>query len=153
MQEVKYIHIGFRVGLWHSSPWTSEMQTPWIWHKWKKKKKKKNKKKKKKKKTLIWTDSFLCNRKQRVVVNGAKSQWAPVFSGVPHATVLGPRLFSLYINDIMVGIESEIRLFADDCICYRQIDNTEDTSKLKKGYWSTGQMGQEMGYDISAREM
>ena len=32
----------------------------------------------------------------------------------------------------MVGIESEIRLFADGCVCYRQIDSTEDTSKLQK---------------------
>ena len=31
----------------------------------------------------------------------------------------------------MVGIESEIRLFADDCVCYRQIDSIEDTSKLQ----------------------
>ena len=46
-------------------------------------------------------------------------------------TVLGPVLFSLYVNDIMVGIESEIRLFADECVCYRQIDSIEDTSKLQ----------------------
>ena len=32
----------------------------------------------------------------------------------------------------MVGRESEIRLFADDCVCYRQTDSTEDTSKLQK---------------------
>ena len=83
-------------------------------------------------KTLVWTDSFLCNRQQRVVVNGAKSQWAPVLSGVPQGTVLGPLLFFLYINGIMVGIESEIRLFADDCVCYRQIESTEDTSKRQR---------------------
>ena len=47
-------------------------------------------------------------------------------------TVLGSLLFPLYLNDIMVEIESEIRLFADDCVCYRQIDSTEDTSKLQK---------------------
>ena len=83
-------------------------------------------------KTLVWIDSFLCNRQQRVVVNGAKSQWAPVLSGVPQGTVLGPLLFCLYLNDIMVGIDSEIRLFADGCACYRQIDSSEDTSKLQK---------------------
>ena len=54
------------------------------------------------------------------------------FVCVPQGTVLGPLLFSLYINDIMVGKESEICLFADDCVCYRQTDSLEDTSKLQK---------------------
>ena len=35
--------------------------------------------------------------------------------------VLGPLLFSLYINDISSDIESEIRRFADECVCYREI--------------------------------
>ena len=41
-------------------------------------------------------------------------------------------LFSLYINDISTDIDSEIRLFADDCVCYREIKDTEDTLKLQK---------------------
>ena len=36
------------------------------------------------------------------------------FTSVPHGSVHDPLLFSSYINDIMVGIESEICLFADD---------------------------------------
>ena len=83
-------------------------------------------------KHLVWIDSFLCNGKKRLVVNGVKSQCAPVLSSVPQDTVVGPLLFSLYINDIMVGVESEICLYTDDCICYRQIDSIEDTSKLQK---------------------
>ena len=65
---------------------------------------------------MKWIDDFMCFRHQRVVVNGVKSDWGPVVSGVPQGTVLGPLLFSLHINDIMPDIESEIRLFADDCV-------------------------------------
>ena len=75
---------------------------------------------------------FLCFRQQRLVVNGVKSAWAPVVYGVPQSTVLGPLLFSLYINDIPDGIDSQIRLFADDCVCYREIRTVEDTLKLQK---------------------
>ena len=83
----------------------------------------------------------MCFRQQRVVVNGVKSDWAPLVSGVPQGTVLGPLLFSLHINDIMSDIESEIRLFADYSVCYREIKDIEDTLKLQKdidrlGIWA-----------------
>ena len=81
-------------------------------------------------KTLKLIDSCLCFRQQRIVVNGEKSDWAPVLSGVPKGTVLGPLLFSLYVNDISSDIASEIRLFAGDCVCYREIKDEEDTMKL-----------------------
>ena len=61
-------------------------------------------------KTLEWINAFLCFRQQMVVVNGVKSDWAPFMSGVPQGTVLGPLLFSWYINDIPVGIDSQIKL-------------------------------------------
>ena len=83
-------------------------------------------------KTLKWINAFLCYRQQRVVVNGVKSDWAPVVSGVPQGTVLCPLLFSLYINDITADIESEKRLFADDCVCYREIKDKENTWKLQR---------------------
>ena len=80
---------------------------------------------------MQWINAFLCYRQQRVVVNGVKSDWAPIVSSVPQGTVLGPLLFYLHINDITADIESEIRLFADDCVCYREIKDKEDTSTLK----------------------
>ena len=62
-------------------------------------------------KTLKWIFFSLLQTTTSFVVNGIKSDWAPVLSGVPQGTVLGPLLFSLYINDISSDIESEIRLF------------------------------------------
>ena len=41
-------------------------------------------------------------------------------------------LFSLYINDISLDIESEIRLFADDCVYYRENEDEEDTMKYQR---------------------
>ena len=77
--------------------------------------------------------------------NGIKSDWAPVVSGVPRGTVLGPLLFSLYINDISADIESEIRLFADDCVCYREIKNEEDTLKLQRDIDRLGSWARKWG--------
>ena len=90
--------------------------------------------------TLKWINAFLCFRQQKVVVNGVKSDWAPVVSGVPQGTVLGPLLFSLYFNDISADIESEIRLFADDCVCYREIKEIEDTVKLQNNIDRLGRL-------------
>ena len=81
---------------------------------------------------LKWINTFLCFRQQRVVVNGVKLDWAPVVSGVPQGTVLGPLFFSMYNNEISADIESEKRLFAGDCVCYREIKEIEDTVKFKK---------------------
>ena len=71
------------------------------------------------------------HRQQRVVVSGAKSDWAGfVWCPTGHCSL--SLLFSLYINDISADIDSEIRLFADDSVCYREIKDTEDTLKLQK---------------------
>ena len=67
-------------------------------------------------------------------------------------SVLGSLLFSLYINDISSDIESEIRLFADDCVCYREIKDEEDTMKLQSDV-SIGFLGKEVGYEISTCQM
>ena len=55
---------------------------------------------------------------------------------------LGPWLFSLYIND---NIDSEIRLFIDDCVCYRQIHSVEDTVKLQRDINRLGRWARKWG--------
>ena len=94
-------------------------------------------------KTLKWINAFLCYRQQRVVVNGVKSDWAPVVPGVPQGTLLGPLLFSLHINDITADID--IRLFADDCVCYREIKDKENTLKLQRDIDRLGNWARKWG--------
>ena len=83
-------------------------------------------------KVLNWLESFLSNRSQQVIVNGSFSSPCDVISGVPQGSVLGPTLFLLYINDITEGINSQMKLFADDCLIYRVIHNTEDHQALQR---------------------
>ena len=61
-----------------------------------------------------WIQSWLTDRKQRVIVNNVTSDWIPVISGVPQGSVLGPCLFVIYINDIDDAVSSKILKFADD---------------------------------------
>ena len=81
--------------------------------------------------TLTWINAFLNNRTQAVSVNGQHSSWEDVTSGVPQGSVLGPALFLLYINDIQDSIQSNIRLFADDSIVYREIHSAHDHQVLQ----------------------
>ena len=49
---------------------------------------------------IIWIETWLNNRKQRVLVNGAYSEWRDVTSSVIQESVSGPILFVIYIDDI-----------------------------------------------------
>ena len=55
----------------------------------------------------------------------------PVLSGVPQGSVLGLILFLIFINDLPENINSTVRLFADDCVLYRNIRRSEDQQLLQ----------------------
>ena len=65
------------------------------------------------------------------MVNGIASRSAPVVSGVPQGTVLGPLLFLMYIADIDDGVKySFLSSFADDTRILENIETVMDTFKL-----------------------
>ena len=82
--------------------------------------------------TLSWIESFLTGRKQHVLTEGAISSEAEVDSGVPQGTVMGPLLFLAFINDLPDVVSSPVRLFADDCLIYRSIKSSRDTTTLQQ---------------------
>ena len=74
---------------------------------------------------LHWFKDYLKDRRQAVVRKGQASDYATVSAGVPQGSVLGPILFLIYINDIVLDIESIIKLFADDTSMYSCLENVD----------------------------
>ena len=104
--------------------------------------------------TYNWILAFLTDLTQQVLVEGATSDSISVISRVPQGTVLGPLLFLLFICLYKIQssaksrvldwtqsgrlrpvipdcVQSSTRLFADDCILYRQIKSHEDCDILQ----------------------
>ena len=57
---------------------------------------------------------FLADRRQRVVVDGAASEWIPIISRVPQGSVVGPLLFILYTGEMFDLVENRPFAYADD---------------------------------------
>jgi hypothetical protein len=68
---------------------------------------------------LHWKRSFLTNRIQKVRVGKGK-----VLSGIPQRSILGPVLFTIFINDLPDCIQSSCKIFADDMKIYGKTGNS-----------------------------
>ena len=59
--------------------------------------------------------SYLSNRKQRVKICNARSEWISLSKGVPQGSILGPVLSNVFINDMY--------LFINKCTLYNYADD------------------------------
>ena len=71
------------------------------------------------------------------MVSGMK----PVLSGAPQDSIIGPILFSLYVNDLPLNLSSRLDMCADDATlhqsssCIRRINTTLQNNLLKVQKW------------------
>ena len=64
--------------------------------------------------SLNWFKSYLTDRKQVVCLNNVQSNYCSINTGVPQGSILGPLLFTCYINDISISTKCKTILYADD---------------------------------------
>lgn len=87
---------------------------------------------------MKWIKSFLTGRKQRVRVGHVYSRKTEVLSGIPQGSILGPVLFTIFINDLPSYVQSTCKVFADDTKIYNTTSEhniiQNDLNNLQK--WS-----------------
>ena len=80
----------------------------------------------------MWIEDFLRCRKQAVCINGSKSKYLSVTSGVPQGSVLGPVLFLVFKNYLPAVITTQCKIFADDTKLYHPILSLCDHAHVQK---------------------
>ena len=96
-----------------------------------------------------WIREWLSGRKQRVQINGERSDWADVVSGVPQGSVLGPLLFIIFINDIDKGLSCEIAKFADDTKIASRVNTVDNIRSLQKSLDRLGGWADKWGMEFN----
>ena len=82
-------------------------------------------------KSLRFLYSYLNDRKMRVRVESAFSEWLNVLLGVPQGSILGPLLFNIFVNDLFLcDLVSFIANYADDNTLYAMGHSLHDVMSM-----------------------
>ena len=73
--------------------------------------------------SLNWFESYLSGRKQFVEINNTISSEQSITTGVPQGSILGPLLFTIYMNDLQKATIFKSILYADDTVLVNSLDN------------------------------
>ena len=80
-------------------------------------------------KCLSWLKSYLVGRSISVVLFGQSSDPALVNASVPQGSILGPLLFSVFIDDLGDVCQNELYLYADDSTLYAPVRSPDERDK------------------------
>ena len=78
-----------------------------------------------------WIVEWLEYRKQRVQLNGQRSGWIEVRSSVLQGSVLGPILFTIFIDVIVEEVLCEISKYADDTKIVSRVNTLNDIRSMQ----------------------
>ena len=81
-----------------------------------------------------WISDYLTDHKQRVVLHCTTSDHAPVTSGVPQGSILGPLLFNIAMNSITnlpLSQGAKLILYVDDILLYKPVNSDTDIKQLQ----------------------
>ncbi|CAH8556906.1 unnamed protein product, partial [Dicrocoelium dendriticum] len=81
---------------------------------------------------LKWITTFLEGREMCVRVGSSLSFRQSVLSGVPQGSVLGPLLFSLYVNELPELLEVPSLMFADDLKFWHIVSDFDGPQTLQR---------------------
>ena len=77
--------------------------------------------------------SYLTNRLQSTFINGSTSEEGLITYGVPQGSVLGPKLFLMFINDLTTCIKNcKYFLYADDIVMFKTLDSQQRAYDLRR---------------------